>query len=101
MKPKIGRILKADKEYTRDAIHVPIIPVTCDAYVSAGFSVRVEGSKAILDSHSTMGVVDPFLRDVVVPGEKFYVFLKPESTLNLWHDWTHAAIDKKPLKKEA
>ena len=108
-KPKVGSILDPNKEYKRDAIHVPILSVIAYEKLQPGEKVAItKNEDNVLEAYSVknrcfvngffVGIVDPFLEDSVKFGEKFYLFLKPESTLKLWHDWIHPLVDGK--KKE-
>ena len=100
-KPRVGRVLGADEVITRDAIHVPIMPVFADgqSVLRRGEAVRLllDGTATQYDpsndKHVFVGVVDPYLMDPVPPGGRFYLFLRPESTHRLWHEWTHPLID--------
>lgn len=100
-KPKVGKILDADKEYTRDAIHVPIMEIISAGILSPGQKVCIINGIAyphIFNNHlPVVGVVDPYLDNTVDMGQKFYLFLKPESTTRLWHEWTHPLVDVKKL----
>ncbi len=92
---KLGVLI--DEQAKRDAIHIAIAPVRAvdtlgpGAYVAlaAGTTdevVRVDRDRAI-------GIVDPFLRKQVRPGERFYLFLLPQTITSLRHEWTHPAFD--------
>ncbi len=98
----MGKILKPEKKYTRDATHVPIIPVIADQKLHPGQKIRLY--KNILDNEfyakdaypegTVMGVVDPFIEGVVCFGEKFYCWIKPNTVKDLWHEWEHHLFDK-------
>lgn len=66
----------APAEAKRDAIHVAIIPV---------IAVRVLRPGEVLGS----GIVDPFLKQPVQPGERFYLCLHPGTVTSVRHDWDH------------
>lgn len=95
-KPRVGQILDKDKKYTRDAIHVPIMEIIAGEHLCTGSQVYIHEGKAYYPyEQKFVGVVDPFIDDCVEEGDKFYLFLRPESTLKLWHEWIHPAVDKK------
>lgn len=77
----------------RDAVHVAIIP--CEAGESLG-----PGTKVFVDRDDggcakrafitpAVGVVDPFLSEVVNRGERFWLMLFPGTITSLRHEWSH------------
>ena len=98
MKPKVGRILDPNKNYTRDAIHVPIIEVIAMEPMNPGDKIElVVGSDSVIracKSRKWVGLVDPYLEEPVQIGDKFYCHIKPNTVKDLWHDWTHVLVDK-------
>jgi hypothetical protein len=88
----IGQILPT--EQFRDAIHVAIAPVIAGEKLGAGDHVGLlpDGKVGQLLAH-TIGIVDPFLRKVVHPGERFWLFLYPNTVTSLRHEWIHPAFD--------
>jgi hypothetical protein len=95
----IGKKITADAQ--RDAIHIAIAPAVCDADIlSAGRRVSLRyGSNpplAIPDEYSeeAVGIVDPFLRELIHRGEWFWIFLFPGTITGLRHQWTHPAFDQ-------
>lgn len=89
----LGRL--ADSKAAKDAVHVAIIPVTCaHAKVYPGEPLKVVAGGAIEKAGDGEwdGIVDPFLRASVMPGDRFYMVLKPGSITSLRHDWEHPAF---------
>ncbi len=88
----LGRL--ADPKADRDAVHVAIIPVTCShAKVHPGEPLKVSfGAVDKAGDGEWDGIVDPFLTAPVMPGERFYMVLKPGSITSLRHDWEHPAF---------
>lgn len=78
----------------RDAIHVAIAPVTAAHELSPGNSVGrfPDGSFGRTADKDLLGVVDPYLNVNVMSGERFYLFLYPNSVTSLRHVWTHPAF---------
>lgn len=98
MKPvqeTIGTILT--ENYERDAIHIAMFPATADEMLWRGDYVALENKKdkvfKVLPTDSRcIGLVDPFVNSRINPGQKFWVFLLPNTVTSLRHDWTHPAF---------
>lgn len=97
--PKIGAVI--DETAQRDAIHIAVAPVVATQILRAGDHVglvagtvnEVAGAGPSIPS---LGIVDPFLRQYVQVGERFYLFLYPQTITSLRHDWTHPAFYQTP-----
>jgi hypothetical protein len=94
----IGQLAPAEAQ--RDAIHIAVLPVTCDERLYPGDRVTlVPGSADVVretadDADPGLGIVDPFLsRRGVRPGERFFVFLLPNTVTGMRHHWSHPAFD--------
>jgi hypothetical protein len=98
-KPLIGKLLDSDLNPTRDAIHVPIIPVYAGEVLQPGQKIALiqDAGKLLAFSSSKaseiVGIVDPYLEKAVVHDQYFYCHLKPNSVSKLWHEWKHPKID--------
>lgn len=100
-KPAFGQILDPDFKPTRDAVHVPIIPVIADTNLYPGeyLTLIKETDGSFRAKHwdqktsRHLAVVDPFLFEGARSGELFYAWLRPESTQKLWHEWTNRELD--------
>lgn len=94
----IGKPLKGGEQ--RDAVHFAVAPVMAGGFLKAGERVtfapgsRERVVKADYEGE-WVGVVDPYLEDIYVSeGERFWLFLKPNSITGLRHEWSHPAFDK-------
>lgn len=87
----IGRLITGDQY--RDAIHVAIVPMVAGARLFAALHVSVANGTAFPSQTDRIGIVDPFLTDPVMPGERFWLFLYPGSITSLRHVWTHPGLD--------
>lgn len=96
---KIGKLIGPDER--RDAIHIAVAPVKAGEHLSPGRLVVLDGNGKAMGAPglgiSPIGVVDPFLPQIVVkPGEYFWLFLFPETVTGMRHHWEHPAFDDKP-----
>ena len=94
-KPNIGKILSPEEDQ-RDAIHIAIIPVIAGEKLLAGDRVDLNEEGEAVERGPTIGIVDPFLVETVLKGQKAYLFLYPNTITSLKHFWTHPAFDKTP-----
>jgi len=93
----LGKVIEGDEE--RDAIHVAVAPVEAGAQLKPGEHVGLMSSGRFgSNADKLIGVVDPFLKDRVKTGQKFWLFLYPGSTTVLRHDWAHPAFRKEQVK---
>jgi hypothetical protein len=92
----LGQLITTPQE--RDAIHIAVIPATCGNAETlmpgqhVGFADKwcVTGNPQA--PFNLIGVVDPFLTAPVQPGQRFWMFLYPNTITGLRHNWTHPAI---------
>jgi hypothetical protein len=92
--PALGRLI-TDGDRRRDAVHVAVAPVTAAGRLAPGQHVgfiRPNDTELVGAGGTPIGVVDPFLRDDVRPGERFWLFMYPNTVTSLRHVWTHPAF---------
>ena len=89
MTVSIGRLIAGDDG--RDAVHVAVAPTTAPCELRPGQHVDPRGNPEG-PGVVTVGVVDPFLREPVRPGQRFWLFLYPNTVTSLRHEWTHPAF---------
>lgn len=92
---KVGKILMDHQP--RDAIHIAVACVVAvtklDPGQSIGFVDRENTEQVGPCEHAmSIGIVDPFLTKRVHEGEKFWMFLHPNTITSLRHNWTHPAF---------
>lgn len=89
--------LLPDDAAGRDAVHVAVFsahsaralhPGQCVAIVTHG-----EKDAEVSPLGELVGIVDPFLGGVVMPGERFWVYLYPRTITALSHRWSHPAFE--------
>lgn len=87
----IGKLLQGEQE--RDAIHIAVAPVIAAHELRPGKHIGIrEDGKATYADKGNIGIVDPFLKDTVQEGERFWMFLYPNTITSLRHDWAHPAF---------
>lgn len=90
---RLGQL--CDTEDKRDAIHIAVAPVVCVKEVWPGQALALlmpgdnETVKPARNDKETIGIVDPFLKDPVTAGVRFWMCLKPYTITGLRHEWTH------------
>lgn len=98
--PKVGTILKGDEQ--RDAIHMALAPVVADEEIVPGqhIGLKADGT-ASGHSAKAIGIVDPFLTSNIRKGQRFYLWLYPNTITSLHHHWSHPAFGDTPPFKTA
>ena len=93
----VGRLL--DKPEERDAIHVAVAPVIANEPLQPGQHIgfATQGDTVTVTSwpqgnRKAIGIVDPFLHRDVEEGQRFWMFLYPNTITSLKHQWTHPAF---------
>lgn len=76
----------------RDAIHLAVEPMVAVEMLRPGQDVGLLPGGAGA-SDQPVGIVDPFLKRAVMPGEKFWLIVYPRQIRSLRHVWTHPAFD--------
>lgn len=85
----------------RDAVHVAVFSAVSDERLYPSQDVAREHGKQCDDTDTLVspvghliGIVDPFLKRPVNPGERFWVYLYPRSITGLSHRWSHPAFEQ-------
>jgi hypothetical protein len=87
----LGTILTEDQP--RDAVHVAVL--CCVAYRTLRPGQHIGFHEpGVCDSlaDKLVGVADPFLKRPILPGEKFWLFLYPNTVTGMTHHWQHPEI---------
>lgn len=83
----------------RDAIHLATYAVVAGERLFPGQHIGVRDGD-VLQAFSTaeklLGIVDPFLKATVFPGQMFWMMLYPRSITSLRHVWTHPDFGAEP-----
>ena len=87
---------KLHTETERDAIHIAVCSVVAGEMLLPGMEIGFIGDDPELVTVRTsqpLGIVDPFLKGKVNSGERFWMFLYPNTVTSLRHAWEHPKID--------
>lgn len=82
----LGQIISENEK--RDAIHLAVEPVIATEKLYPGQDVGANGT-----TKNPVGIVDPFLKSPVFPGQRFWLVVYPRQIHSLRHVWTHPAFD--------
>jgi hypothetical protein len=84
----------------RDAIHLAVEPVIAAERLEPGqdIGIMADGRAGTLVVN-LVGIVDPFLKEAVEEGEKFWLIVYPREINSLRHVWTHPAFDDEPISE--
>jgi hypothetical protein len=89
---KLGQIITDEQQ--RDAVHIAVAPVIAAVRLTPGTHVHIVDRRArrSVKGDVPVGIVDPYLRESVSPGQRFCLFLCPGSITSLRHEWSHPAF---------
>lgn len=85
----------------RDAIHFAVAPVISADRFLPGEHVGLNEKGEAAQVDNPIGIIDPFLKLAVEPGEPVWIMLYPKTVQNLRHDWDHPAFDGMINKKKS
>jgi hypothetical protein len=88
----LGELVQGVKE--RDAIHIAVLPVEAGEDLQICESVALVDNKAFKSVNDAIGIVDPFLPQIVNKGQCFWLLLFPNTITGLRHEWCHPQIPK-------
>lgn len=96
---RMGAILKTESLGVKDAAHVAVICVKAGERLvpgaKVGFTSDFDFETVGVRTKKVIGVVDPFLTEMVEIGEKFWLCLQPGTTNALRHEWDHPDLVSK------
>lgn len=81
----------------RDAIHLAVEPVKARVKLFPGQDVEIQAHEAF-PGDNPVGIVDPFLKSAVLPGEYFWLVVYPRQITSLRHVWTHPKFDNSEVE---
>ena len=84
--PALGALLTEDAD--RDALHIAIVPIIAPEHLAPSQPVDQFGNP----NGKPVGIVDPFLKDIIPPGARFYLCLYPGTVTGMTHTWRHPSF---------
>lgn len=94
--PQLGRLI-TDEQF-RDAVHIAVAPVIAGMPMYPGEHIGFIGDAYTVGTNAPkfIGIVDPYLppKVEIEKGQKFYMFLYPQTITSLRHEWTHPEFEK-------
>ena len=77
----------------RDAVHVAVISAIAGEELNPGQHIGLENtfkSENVASTESKhLGIVDPFIKATVKPGQRFWLYIYPRMITGLNHQWSH------------
>lgn len=95
----IGEIIVG--EARRDAVHFALLPIKAARHLAPGAHVGVDQDGKASNDAQHLGIVDPFLTVMVQPGQRFWLFLYPNTITSLRHVWEHPHLQAEPDAADA
>lgn len=87
MEIKLGRLIEGEAQ--RDAIHIAIAPVVAAEVIYPGSKVLLRPDGKAMMHPIGIGIADPYYSFKIDVGEKFWLFLFPNTLTGMRHHWTH------------
>lgn len=85
-----------DQKHGRDAVHIAVLQVTAgERALTPGCPIAIDENRIAFnadDNNPALGIADPFCKDVIMPGQMFYLWIYPNQIKSLRHVWEHPAI---------
>ena len=94
----LGTIIRETEK--RDAIHLAVEPIVAAERLLPGQHIGIVDGKASKKAEKKLGIVDPFIDDIVMPGERFWLIVYPRQITSLRHVWEHPDFGQAIEKKE-
>ena len=95
----LGSLIESAAE--RNAIHVAVVPAVASEMLRPGQRVGQVAGNEFGPSSSVVGIVDPYLTDVVPKGSRFWLMLLPDSVTGMRHHWSHPLFDAEHFDERA
>jgi hypothetical protein len=90
----LGHPIAADEPDVRDAIHIAVATVKAGEFLTPGQRIGLSAPGIASSKAEHIGIVDPFLTESVLEGERFHMCLFPYTITSLRHQWTHPKFEE-------
>ena len=90
----LGKLIEG--EASRDAIHVACAPVIAAHALAPGAHVGLLSDGRAGAGVALIGIVDPFLNQKVMEGERFWLCLYQKTVTGMRHEWQHPSFSAEP-----
>lgn len=94
METTLGKLI--DGPAGRDAVHFACAPMIADCDLSPGEHIGIVRDGVAGKIEPLVGITDPFLKESVPEGQKFWMVLYPKTVTSLRHHWTHPSFQDAP-----
>lgn len=94
----LGTIIGQDAG--RDAIHIAVEPVMAAHVLRPGDHVGLLPNGRAGYSETPVGIVDPYLKQTVDAGDRFWLLVYPRQITSLRHVWVHPSFPDTTAKPE-
>jgi len=94
---KLGQINPDGDDVSRDAIHIAVAPVKASMHLLPGDHIGfVADDSELVGRNATnlLGIVDPFIKVGIKKGQRFFMYLYPNTITSLHHVWEHPAFSQ-------
>lgn len=88
----MGKTFDADQG--RDAIHVAVLSVVAAENLTPGQHIGFFDDGRVGAASTPIGIVDPFLKNFVPPGQGFWMMIYPGTITGLRHNWAHPEVSQ-------
>lgn len=90
---------KIDENQGRDAIHLAVENVVAGQMLGPGDDIGFLDDGRVGYVNNPVGIVDPFLKDMIQENERFWLIVYPRTITSLRHVWSHPSIPDKIQSK--
>lgn len=96
---KLGKLIEGAAN--RDAIHIAIAPMIANHDLNPGEHVGImaDGTAGVEIGKPAIGIVDPFLTNRVMKGERFFLCLYQQTVTGMRHHWSHPSFADEPIQE--